>query len=384
MVLMVDEGTNLLSSEPIIMIPIYITLSVTYVFLIAGSVGYMVYRPKRKSYKSDNVEFVLVTVANNKVKNALRESLENLRSRFRDYLVWVVVDEGAELVDYLSEMSFSDPYLRLVVVPEEYARFRKGKARAMKYFIDYFVEPDNWYVFLDDDNIVLDDRFLYEIPYYEELGYVAFNPVLKPRKGNSVAAYVIDWIRYFNDLTLYRFFTGFLGKPLLGLHGELLGIKGHVLKELDIDLTSIAEDFSLAVELVKRGYKTWQSETTVSIKSPNSLSDLQKQRARWFKGVLRDLRRAPNLMKAIITIKSFLWIALTLVIITVVMSGYYNSFVIYLIIINSLYHWLAYMYGAYKSGKLRYFLVTPVAWLIEATSILRAPTIKDFYVIDKN
>jgi len=381
---MVDEGANLLSSEPIIMIPIYITLSVTYVFLIAGSVGYVVYKPKKKSYRSDNIEFVLITIANNKVKNALRESLESLRSRFRDYLVWVVVDEGAELVDYLSEMSFSDPYLRLVVVPKEYARFRKGKARAMKYFIDYFVEPDNWYVFLDDDNIILDDRFLYEIPYYEELGYVAFNPVLKPRKGNSLVAYVIDWIRYFNDLTLYRFFTGFLGKPLLGLHGELLGIKGHVLKELDIDLTSIAEDFSLAVELVKRDYKTWQSETVVSIKSPNSLSDLQKQRARWFKGVLRDLRRAPNLMKALITIKSFLWIALALVIIAVIMSGYYNSFIICLIIINSLYHWLAYMYGAYKSGKLRYFVITPIAWLIEASSILRAPTIKDFYVIDKN
>ncbi|MEM0025665.1 MAG: glycosyltransferase family 2 protein [Zestosphaera sp.] len=380
-----NESANILSNEPVIMIPIYITLSVTYVFLVAGSVGYVAYKPKKKPYKSDNVEFVLITIANNKVKNALKEALENLRRRFRDYLVWVVVDEGAELMSYLSEVSSLDPYLRLVVVPETYARPCKGKARAMKYFIEYFVEADNWYVFLDDDNIILDNHFLYEIPYYEELGYVAFNPILKPRKGNSTLAYVIDWIRYFNDLTLYRFFTGFLGKPLLGLHGELLGIKGHVLKELNFNSSSLAEDFSLAIELVKRDYRTWQSGTIVSIKSPNSLNDLQKQRARWFKGVLKDLKHAPNLMRAIVAVKSFLWVALISVVIAVlVTSSYYNLFVVFLIILNSLYHWSAYMYGAYKSGKLRYFLIAPIAWVIEVTSIFRAPTIKDFYVINKN
>lgn len=382
---MMNESASVLSNEPVIMIPIYITLSVTYVFLVAGSVGYVAYKPKKKPYRSDNVEFVLITVANNRVKNALRESIENLRSRFKNYIVWVVVDEGAELMSYLSELSSLDPYLRLVVVPETYMMSRKGKARAMKYFIEYFVEASNWYVFLDDDNIVLDDRFLYEIPYYEELGYVAFNPILKPRRGNSTLAYVIDWIRYFNDLTLYRFFTGFLGKPLLGLHGELLGIKGHVLRELNFNSSSLAEDFSLAIELVKKDYKTWQSGTTVSIKSPNSLSDLQKQRARWFKGVLKDLKHAPNLMRAIVTIKSFLWIALVLVVIAIIVTNsYYNSFVVFLIAVNSLYHWLAYMYGAYKSGKLRYFLIAPIAWVIEVTSIFRAPTIKDFYVINKN
>ncbi|MFN3268552.1 MAG: hypothetical protein ACK416_04765, partial [Zestosphaera sp.] len=110
---MMDESVNVLSNEPYIMIPIYITLSVTYVFLIAGSIGYIIYKPKKKPYKSDNVEFVVVTVADNRVKNALKESLENLRRRFKNYLVWVVVDEGAELVDYLSRMSSSDPYLRL-------------------------------------------------------------------------------------------------------------------------------------------------------------------------------------------------------------------------------------------------------------------------------
>ena len=380
-----NEDVNMLSNEPIVMIPIYITLSVTYVFLIVGSVGYVVYKPKKKPYKADNVEFVLITIANNKVKNALKESLENLRERFRNYLVWVVVDEGAELMNYLSEVSYLDPYLRLVVVPETYMKGHKGKARAMKYFIEHFVEADTWYVFLDDDNIILDECFLYEIPYYEEFGYAAFNPILKPRRGSSTLAYVIDWIRYFNDLTLYRFFTGFLGKPLLGLHGELLGVKGHVLRELNLNSSSITEDFSLAIELVKKRHKTWQSGTVVSIKSPNSLSDLQKQRARWFKGILKDLKYAPNMMRAVVTIKSFLWIVLTSVIIVVIVTrSYYNLFITSLIILNSLYHWSAYMYGAYKSGKLRYFFITPIAWLIEATSIFRAPTIRDFYIINKN
>lgn len=379
-----DEALNTLSNQPVIMIPIYLTLSVTYLFVIAGSIGYVTYRPRRKSYKADNVEFVLVTVASSKVKNALNESLTSLRNMFKGYVIWLVVDEGAELIHYLSKLVLSDPYVRLAVVPENYASSYRGKARAMRYFIEYLTDQRNWYVFLDDDNVVLSDDFLYEIPYYEERGYVAFNPILKPRRGRSTLAFIIDWVRYFNDLTFYRFFTGLLGLPLLGLHGELLGVRGDVLRELDINPNSIAEDFRVAVELVKRKYKTWQSGTIVSIKSPNNISDLQMQRARWFKGVLSDLKHAPNVMRVLVAVKSFNWVVGAIAVTALVMTANYNTYLVLLIVLNSLYYWTAYTYGVYKSGGLKYLLLTPLAGLIEVSSIFRAYSIKTFYVINKN
>ncbi len=381
---MVSEGFDTFSNQSILMIPIYVTLSVAYFFIIAGSIGYVTYRPGRKPHRIDNVEFVLVTVGDERVRNALRESLTHLRWKFKSYATWVVVDEGATLMHYLSKQALLDPRIKLVVVPTNYMAFWKGKARAMRYFIERFVDSRNWYVFLDDDNLILSDDFLYEIPYYEERGYVAFNPILKPRKGCSTVAYIIDWMRYFNDLTLYRFFTGLVGSPFLGLHGELLGVKGDVLRELDLEPASLTEDFKIAVELVKRGYKTWQSSTLVSIKSPNSLGDLQMQRARWFKGIMGDLRHAPNLMRILIIARSFTWVVGIIAVVTVIIFANYNAYLLSLLALNVLYHWSIYVYGVYKSRRLKYFLITPFAWLIEVSSIFRVPVMNGFYVINKD
>ncbi|MEM4546127.1 MAG: glycosyltransferase family 2 protein [Nitrososphaerota archaeon] len=56
-------------------------------------------------------------------------------------------------------------------------------------------------------------------------------------------------------------------------------------------LISLVEDFVISKDFVKKGFKTWQSRTMVSIKSPNSLSDFWKQRARWFKGIFVELAK---------------------------------------------------------------------------------------------
>ncbi len=48
-------------------------------------------------------------------------------------------------------------------------------------------------------------------------------------------------------------------------------LKGSVLREIGFDFNSITEDFRFAMELCKRGYKTWHSSTKVSIKSANSI-----------------------------------------------------------------------------------------------------------------
>jgi len=113
------------------------------------------------------------------------------------------------------------------------------------------MQDDKWYTFIDDDNLLLDDTFLYEIPYYEEGGFVGCNPVLFTRQGRSTFTTIMDWIRYFEDITVFRFFTGLTKRPWIGLHGEMLTVKGRVFKEIGYDKSSIAEDFNFAIQLIR-------------------------------------------------------------------------------------------------------------------------------------
>ena len=90
---------------------------------------------------------------------------------------------------------------------------------------------DYWYVFFDDDSYPEDDDFLYGIAYFSEKDprYAVGNGFIKPRPGKSRLAYALDWAGYFYDLTNYRF-AAILKRPIYGLHGELLIVRGDVLR----------------------------------------------------------------------------------------------------------------------------------------------------------
>jgi cellulose synthase/poly-beta-1,6-N-acetylglucosamine synthase-like glycosyltransferase len=256
-----------------------------FMFLIWTLLGVisLTYKPKKVSERTKNIEIIIVSVASSKVRRSLFETIENIRNL--NVKFHVLVDEGSEMVQEL------EAAVNLIIVPETYKRYLIAKGRAINYFIENHTQNGFWYGFVDDDNLILDTNFLYEIPYYDEHGYVAMNPVLVMRKGKNTLSYIMDSIRLFDDLTVYRFFTGLLGKPLVGLHGELLCVKGEILKEIGYDYPTITEDFRFSVELIKRNYKTWQSRTKVSLKSPNSLHDLMRQRGRWFKGIATELKK---------------------------------------------------------------------------------------------
>lgn len=345
---------------------------------VAGGVAYFTYKPRKSLLKSANYEIVVVSKADERVKNSLLEVVRYHLKKFGK--LTVVIDEGAPLTNTLKSIKS----LNLIIVPSSYRRDLVGKGRALNYFIENHVDDGKWYVFIDDDNLILDDTFLYEIPYYEEKGFVAGNGILLPRPGRSKIAYVMDWIRYVDDLTLYRFFTGLVSRPLLGLHGELLIVKGRVLKEVGFAFKSITEDFRFATELIKRGYKTWQSGTRVSIKSPNSLRDLVKQRGRWFKGMLSDIKYSPLPMKLIVGFRSLIWsfnFASTLLIVPLL--AYVG--LIWMLIPGSLYYLGSYAYGVYRSRKPYMLLLIPFFGFIEASSrVYGLISVNDFIVIDKN
>lgn len=109
-----------------------------------------------------------MSVANRKVERALFECIAHTKEKLGNNLR-LLVNEGSELIPKLKENS-------LVIVPTSYRRDLVGKGGAINYFIEKEVQPDKWYAFIDNDNLILDDSFLYEIPYYEKKGYVAMNP----------------------------------------------------------------------------------------------------------------------------------------------------------------------------------------------------------------
>ena len=202
--------------------------------MVAGLLGSATYRTETADEPAENVRLVITTIASEAVRDALFETIQHTLSNFEEYELYCVLDEGSDLQSELVAMD----RIRTVVVPDEYEVEAKAKGRAMQYFVD-------------DDNRILDDRFLREIPHYEAEGYRAMNPVITPRPGRSLVTFMADHIRLVDDLAIYRLFTGVLGRPYLGFHGELLCARGDLLCEVGFDRETIVEDFGFALELAE-------------------------------------------------------------------------------------------------------------------------------------
>lgn len=249
-------------------------------------------RPRDSPRRPDEVEFVIVSKASREVLGVLLDTIKRIRRMFPAYRLWVVIDEGSEGLSTISGLAGLHGF-RLVVVPRWYNR-GKYKARALNYFIENYVKDGKWYVLLDDDSYPLDARFLYELR--DEIP--VYNGILAPRRGSSLLAWLADAIRYYGDVSRMRFALRTLGKPIYGLHGELLIAKGWVLRRIGFDTDSISEDSWFAAQLIKAEVRVGQVSTRVSILSPHSVRDLMVQRSRWLLGRLRDFLRGeyPRLM----------------------------------------------------------------------------------------
>jgi cellulose synthase/poly-beta-1,6-N-acetylglucosamine synthase-like glycosyltransferase len=345
----------------------------------------ILYKPKNMPIKAQNVNFVVVTIASQKVKGSLYYVLSEL-SKF-ERPVYVVVDEGAELAGKLAD---DFPNYHFVVVPNDFKCAAIAKGRAIEYFTRTCVKNDQWYVFLDDDSLPLDDKFLHEISHMEKEGYVAANGNLYPRPGRNIYTYVIDHFRFLDDITFFRACQGFIASPICGFHGELLIVKGLVLKEIGFNRRSLTEDFSFAMEVVRRKYKVWHSQTKVSIQSPNNLRDLLRQRARWFKGILLDLKEAPIIPKIIMGLHlgrvilsfsgSFVFMVLWLVLAVCFGLNYIPFIPTFM---AGTVYWFIGVFILPKAPLKHKLLSIPLS-VIEVIHPLYAAKIKDFAVIDKN
>lgn len=360
-------------------------------YVTAGIVGSVLYRTDRSDSPADDVRLVVPTVASERVRNALFETLDHVTTAFGEYEAYCIVDEGSDLLPELRDRA----NVTTVVVPDEYECEAVAKGRAMNYFVETVVatEPEYWYAFLDDDNKILNDDFLYEIPHYESKGYRAMNPVVTPRPGRSLVTFMADHIRLLDDVTIYRLFTGFIGRPYLGFHGELLCVRGDVLADIGFDRGTIVEDFAFAMELVERDVPVWQSRTRISVLSPHDLTSFFQQRSRWFVGVAKYLPRVPPLTRLVVGSRVLLWsVSLTsswLLLPLWLTDGFAIPFwALLLVAFGSLFYAAAIGYGAVRIGGVRgvgMFLLFPLYATLEHLSPLYAIAKRqtDFVVIEK-
>ena len=395
--------------------PAILSSAIYSVFVIIGMVGFH-YKAESAPTRANNVEFIIISQASRKVRNSLLDCISNTRIQFPWVPLSIVIDEGSELTDDLLRLvnvtqrqittSIKDSTsahqkgsiiarqrdtsedLKIIVVPDRYRKDLVGKGRAINYFIDrYVINENKWYSFIDDDNIILDDKFLYEIPYYEQRGYVAFNPSITARTGNSRFIWIMDFIRKYDDVTVFRFFTGLLGIPYIGMHGEMLTVKGSVLREIKYDFYSITEDFRFTAELIKRKMKVWQSKTNICIRSANTINDILCQRGRWFKGISLDLKYCPPLMRMIVTSRIVLWIIAIFG--TWALSPLWLYWGIHwqseIFIVSGIYPWIIFIHAIIKNKEPLYcILFIPLFGILESISYWFGIHNKGFYVIDKN
>lgn len=361
-------------------------------YFILGLVAYLAYTPHTAEEPAENVRLVIPTIGSESVRNSLMECLAHHREMFPDYDLYILTDEGADLEADLRDY----PGFTTVVVPDSFECEAVAKGRAIQYFIETVVadDPEFWYGFIDDDNLVQDTQFLYEIPHYEAAGYGAMNAVLSPRRGESLITYVMDHVRLLDDLTVFRAFTGLLGRPYIGFHGELLTARGDVLREVGFDRHSIVEDFSFAAELIKADVRTWQSGTHVSILSPHTLRDLFKQRARWFIGTWNLLWDASPLTRIITGVRLGSWVCAILAGPVGALAWHQSSTVSIPMMLEvapplaGVIYGATYLYGVVSIGDRRWLLLVvfvPLFALFEAVTPLYAILFSDreFTVIEK-
>jgi hypothetical protein len=308
-----------------------------------------------------------------------------------DMTVNIVIDEGCDLEKTISKFVKGTMECKLVIVPTEFECKAIAKGRAIEYFIRNHVKPHKWYAFIDDDNKLMTDDFLYEIPIYEKKGYSCANGILKPRIGRSKITYIADHLRWFDDLSIFRVGTGLLGYAINGIHGELLLCKGRTLKEVSFNRETITEDFAFARELIKKDHKFWQSKTLVSILSPHGFIDFVKQRNRWYRGLAKDVLTADWKTKLFAGIRIAIW-KLSLFGSWLVFPLWFfvdlPMFIKWFCLLGALHYYIAYTFGIINlkekwSNKWSFLLLIPLYSVLEAIGPHYNPKQKGFIVIEK-
>lgn len=289
-------------------------------------------KPARSTYQDRTNCLLIVTVPTllapgnfPALQRVLLSTLVNLPRHFTRFRIDVVtegdVDDGP-LRSWLASLEAVGEPVRIVNVPATYRtpNGAKYKTRANQYAMETRrragENTSSVYVYhLDDDTNIGADTAASLAEFIEHnggryllaQGVLAFPHFLTP----SWFCRLADSIRPADDLTRFAFFTGFLGTPLGGLHGEHVVIRADIEDEIGWDFpNTVIEDAFFAIQFAVRYPRRSTMLNSYSYgASPATISDLVRQRRRWIEGLLRLAfnRKLPLIPKIPLLYSIFTW-----------------------------------------------------------------------------
>ncbi|MCA1709290.1 MAG: glycosyltransferase family 2 protein, partial [Actinobacteria bacterium] len=194
------------------------------------------------------VIFTIPSLCHASTTNALRRVLnsisEHAPKNLHTWRIDVVAEEGADM-DLLAELRRL-PHVHVLVVPSAYKtpNGAKFKTRANHFAMEqrrrHGENNAETYVYhLDDDTHIGPDTVASLAEFIDTNGdrhYLAQGTLTFPRElTSSRLAWYCDAVRPADNLTRFAFFTGKLGRPLGGLHGEHVIIRADVEDEIGWD-----------------------------------------------------------------------------------------------------------------------------------------------------
>lgn len=289
-------------------------------------------KPLRSEYKGRSSRLLVVTVPTllahgnlPALERVLHSLLLNLPEYFDRFHVDVITEGDVDmrsLQDWIERCGRMAEPIRIVNVPSDYstplgARF---KTRANQFGMEVRREAgentEECYVYhLDDDTHIGRDTAASLAEFIEldgdhfllAQGILTFPHELTPSKFCRLA----DSIRPADDVTRFAFFTGVMGTPLGGLHGEHLVIRADIEDEIGWDFPdTVIEDAYFAIQFATKYPKRSTTLNSYSYgASPASARDLLRQRRRWMEGLLHLAfnRRLPLLRKLPLLYSIFTW-----------------------------------------------------------------------------
>jgi cellulose synthase/poly-beta-1,6-N-acetylglucosamine synthase-like glycosyltransferase len=259
------------------------------------------------------------------LQRVLTSTLVNLPRHFVRFHVDVVTEGDTDdraLRSWIASLGELGKPVRIVNVPSEYATplGSKFKTRANHHAMEVRREvgentSDAYVYHLDDDTHIGPDTAASLAEFIERDGrrYLLAQGVLTfPHcLTRSWFCRLADSIRPADDLTRFAFFTGFLGTPLGGLHGEHLIVRADIEDEIGWDFpNTVIEDAYFAIQFAVRYPRRSTMLNSYSYgASPATVRDLVRQRRRWIEGLLRLAcnRRLPLAPKIPLLYSIFTW-----------------------------------------------------------------------------
>jgi hypothetical protein len=290
------------------------------------------HKPIRSNYTGRTEKLLVVTVPTllasgnlPALQRVLLSLFINLPAHFDRFRIDVITEGSCDhrpLEEWLEQIGNLGRPARIVNVPTEYetplgARFKtRANQFAMEARRNARENGESCYVYhLDDDTHIGRDTAasLAEFieldgdKFYLAQGILAFPHQLTKSKFCRLA----DSIRPADDLTRFAFFTGALGTPLGGLHGEHLIVRADIEDDIGWDFPdTVIEDAYFAIQFAIRYPRRSTTLNSYSYgASPATITDLVRQRRRWIEGLLRLAfnRKLPLLPKIPLLYSIFTW-----------------------------------------------------------------------------